>query len=449
MQQPLREIKPKNARTKRFLDNKAPQLHENPRTALFLKYSSTSEILNLVMTDLHSLKRPLGIKFSKKNVIHPFEDPSSLEFFSEKNDASMMVFGSHSKKRPHCLTVVRMFDWKVLDMLELLIEPETLRTLSQFKNEKARVGLKPLIAFSGSAFESPTENAYTLAKSVLLDLFKGPDVEKLDVEGLQYIMNFSVEEEENDEVKPMIRMRCYLIRTKKAGGSLPKVEVEEMGPRIDFRVGRVKEADTEMLKEAMRKPKGLEVSSLVVTIMSRTPTNNIPGQDEEEHRDGHHRRQDRTHPHWQAGPQPAADEEDEGSQAQPRRARRRGCLCWCRRPAQWWRQEGSSRRGMSVTARLGLELPPFLPSCVLSVALAGFVKRIKCIILLRLIASEWLKGGSWTIYILRNSIFLKPDRCVFSLVRDLGTMTSTAYKRLQSDVDNLAAKTQSSCALGS
>ena len=354
MQQPLREIKPKNARTKRFLDNKAPQIHENPRTALFLKYSSTSEILNLVMTDLHSLKRPLGVKFSKKNAIHPFEDPSSLEFFSEKNDASMMVFGSHSKKRPHCMTVVRMFDYKVLDMLELLIEPETLRTLSQFKNEKARVGLKPLIAFSGSAFESPTENAYTLAKSVLLDLFKGPDVEKVDVEGLQYIMNFSVEEEENDEVKPVIRMRCYLIRTKKAGGSLPKVEVEEMGPRIDFRVGRVKEADTEMLKEAMRKPKGLEVSSpqsLHQYFFKELALINSTGQDEEEHRDGHHRRQDRPHPHRQAGPQPAADQEDEGSQAQPGRARRRGRLRRRRRPAQWWRQEGPYRRGLIVPAR--------------------------------------------------------------------------------------------------
>lgn len=261
--QPLRQIKPKNARTKRFLENKAPQVHENPRTTLFLKYTSTSEVLNLVMTDLHALKRPLAIKFNKKNDIHPFEDPSSLEFFSEKNDASVMVFASHSKKRPHCLTMVRMFDWKVLDMLELLVDPETLRTLSQFKNDKARVGLKPLISFSGGAFDSPTENAYTLAKSLLLDMFKGPDVDKVDVEGLQYIINFSVEEEENEEVKPMIHMRCYLLRTKKAGGSLPKVEVEEMGPRIDFRVGRTKDADVDMLKEAMRKPKTTEVSSTI------------------------------------------------------------------------------------------------------------------------------------------------------------------------------------------
>jgi len=257
---PLKQIKPKNARTKRFLENKGPQIVENPKSTLFLKYTSTSEILNLVLADIHSLKRPLATKFSKKNDIHPFEDASSLEFFSEKNDTSLMLYGSHSKKRPHCLTLVRMFDFKVLDMLELLVEPESLRTLSQFKNEKARVGIKPLVSFSGSAFESPTANAYTQAKSLFLDLFKGPEVEKVDVEGLQYLVNFSVEEEEREGVKPMVRMRCYLIRTKKgAGSSLPKVEVEEMGPRIDFRVGRQREADPDMWKEAMRKPKGQEV----------------------------------------------------------------------------------------------------------------------------------------------------------------------------------------------
>ncbi|KAK5131757.1 hypothetical protein LTR08_000588 [Meristemomyces frigidus] len=259
---PIREIKPKNARTKRFLDNKGPQITENPRTTLFLRYTSCSDILQLVLTDLHALKRPLAIKFSKKNSIHPFEDPASLEFFSEKNDASMMVFASSSKKRPHCLTFVRFFGFKVLDMVELLVDPETMRTLAQFKNAKAAVGLKPLLSFSGSAFESPHANAYTLAKSVFLDLFKGPDVANIDVEGLQYMIHFSVDEEESDEVKPMIHMRSYLIKTKKdAKATTPRVEVEEMGPRLDFRVGRVKEADTDVWKEAMKKAKGQEAKS--------------------------------------------------------------------------------------------------------------------------------------------------------------------------------------------
>lgn len=228
--------------------------------ALFLRYTSCSQITQLVLGDLHSLKRPLCVRFTKKNNIHPFEDPSSLEFFSEKNDCSLMVFGSHSKKRPHCLTLVRMFDWKVLDMLELNIEADTLRTLSQFKNAKAAVGLKPLISFSGTAFESPTPNAYTLAKSLFLDLFKGENTNSVDVEGLQYMIHISVGEESVGDEQPKIHFRTYLIKTKKSGQSLPRVEVEEMGPRIEFRVGRFREAEPDMMKEALKKPKNLEVS---------------------------------------------------------------------------------------------------------------------------------------------------------------------------------------------
>jgi hypothetical protein len=64
------------------------------------------------------LKKPDATNFSKKNIIHPFEDPSSLEFFSEKQDASLFVVGSHSKKRPNNLTFARMFEHKLLDMME-------------------------------------------------------------------------------------------------------------------------------------------------------------------------------------------------------------------------------------------------------------------------------------------------------------------------------------------
>ena len=146
-------------------------------------------------------------------------------------------------------------------MIELMVEGESLRTLQQFKNKKAAVGLKPLLSFSGSAFESPTSNAYTLAKSIFTDLFKGPDVGNVDVEGLQYMIHFSVDEEREGDVKGMIHMRCYLLRTKNTGGaaSTPRVEVEEMGPRVDFRVGRHREAEPDMWKAAMRKPRNLEV----------------------------------------------------------------------------------------------------------------------------------------------------------------------------------------------
>ena len=69
-----------------------------------------------------ALKRPDVISFSKKNTVRPFEDASSLEFWSNKNDASMFVVGQSTKKRPDDLTFVRMFNGKVLDMVEVGVD---------------------------------------------------------------------------------------------------------------------------------------------------------------------------------------------------------------------------------------------------------------------------------------------------------------------------------------
>jgi ribosome production factor 2 len=237
---------------------KEPQLIENPKMTLFLRGEKCSQIVQLALTDLNSLKRPLSIKFTKKNSLHPFEDPSSFEFFSEKNDAALLVFGHHSKKRPHCLTLVRTFNHKLLDMIELYLDPESFRTMSQFKTPKPAVGLKPLISFSGTLFDSPTPNAYTLAKSLFIDLFRGQDTQTIDVEGLQYMIHIAASEEVEGQALPQIHLRSYKIITKKSGQKLPRVEVEEMGPRMDFRVGRIQEADETIWRESLKKPKQLE-----------------------------------------------------------------------------------------------------------------------------------------------------------------------------------------------
>ncbi|KAF1813662.1 Brix-domain-containing protein [Eremomyces bilateralis CBS 781.70] len=255
----LKTVKPKTARSKRILEKKQPQLVENPKTTLFLRGQNASQVVQLALADLNALKRPLSIRFTKKNDgIHPFEDPSSLEFFSEKNDAALLVFGYHSKKRPHCLTFIRCFSHKVLDMLELYIDPESFRTLNQFKNEKCAVGAKPLLSFSGTPFESPTTNAYSVAKSLFVDLFRGHDAPSIDIEGLQYMIHISAEEEVEGQPAPKIRMRVYKLVTKRSGEKTPLVELEEMGPRIDFHVGRHKQADESIMKEALKRPRALE-----------------------------------------------------------------------------------------------------------------------------------------------------------------------------------------------
>lgn len=147
----------------------------------------------------------------------------------------------------------------MLDMLEVYIVKDTARTLSQFKSEKCKVGLKPLLSFSGTPFESPVANHYTLAKSIFTDFFRGGESLNVDVEGLQMMINFAAGEDAQDGSPAKIQMRCWRIITKRSGQRVPRVEVEEMGPRIDFTIGRTKEAEGSQWKEAMKKSKGVEV----------------------------------------------------------------------------------------------------------------------------------------------------------------------------------------------
>ncbi|KAF2636597.1 ribosome biogenesis protein-like protein RPF2 [Massarina eburnea CBS 473.64] len=250
--------KPKNARAKRAMDKRAPQANENPKTTLFVSGQRTSQILKLATADIRSLKKPFVETFTKKNDIHPFEDASSLEFFSLKNDTSLLVLSIHSKKRPNCLTLCRTHNHKILDMLELYINASSFRTLQQFKNKKPAVGLKPLISFHGTVFEDPNATKWTLAKSLLLDLFRGQEASEVDVEGLQYLISISAAEPEDGKPDPELHIRFYLIKTLKSGQKLPRVEVEEMGPRIDASLGREQIPDPDVMKAALKKPRGVE-----------------------------------------------------------------------------------------------------------------------------------------------------------------------------------------------
>ncbi len=175
------------------------------------------------------------------------------------------MFASSSKKRPSCLTIARMFGHKVLDMLEFYLDAESFRSISQFKTKKFAVGLRPMLLFAGTAFESPVSNEYTLAKSLLIDFFRGDSSsDKIDVEGLQYVVAVSAAGEGGASEgpgdagsRPLIHLRVYLIRTKRSGQKLPRVEVEEMGPRCDFRLGRMT-SNAELMKEALKKARTAE-----------------------------------------------------------------------------------------------------------------------------------------------------------------------------------------------
>lgn len=249
----LRQIKPKTARSKRALDERAPKLVEDAKRAVFVQTSTCNETTKRILNDLATLKKPDCQSFSRKKdngQILPFEDAQTVEFFSEKNDAAFIVLGSHSKKRPHNLTICRTFDYKVLDVLELGVE--NVKLLADFPKVKCNIGIRPLMCFCGPLFEE--HESFRVFKSLLVDLYRGREIKTIDAVSLQHVLVFSHGEASETALLPPIHMRGYLVRAHRTGQKLPRVELDEMGPSFDFRIRRLQPADEAMLKEALRQP---------------------------------------------------------------------------------------------------------------------------------------------------------------------------------------------------
>lgn len=230
---------------------------ENTKLALFVPGASGNKFLHDAMCDLMALKKPEAKKFSKKNEIRPFEDASQLEFFSEKNDASLMVFSTHNKKRPNTLVFARFFNHKVYDMVELLVQ-DNHKLLQDFKKMTFTLGLKPMFTFNGAAFDS--HPVFQHLKSLFMDFYRGEETDLQDVAGLQYIMALSVGEIEdpNATTLPLVHFRVYKLQTFRSGQKVPRVEVDEIGPRLDFKIGRRITPAPEVEKDALTKPKQLQ-----------------------------------------------------------------------------------------------------------------------------------------------------------------------------------------------
>lgn len=263
----------KSARARRFLKNREPKLNENPKTALIVRGQKTSGLINDVLTDLYMLKKPLGVHLRRHNAVHPFEDATPLEFLSQKNDASLFAFGTHSKKRPHNLVFGRMFDYHVLDMVELGVTG-TLVPLARrrrpalpgtpirhvcagFKKMATFAGSsgggcstesKPCLLFSGAAWEHDASLA--ALRSVLLDFFLLKEVDAISSIGVEHLIVFTAATEST------VLLRHYLVRLKKsAEGTGPYTELVEMGPSLDLAVRRTHHASEELMKQATTKPK--------------------------------------------------------------------------------------------------------------------------------------------------------------------------------------------------
>jgi len=230
----------------RLINKRASKVVENVKRALFVRGGKTSEIVNHLLTDLYQLKKPEGIQFKKRNDTHPFEDASLLEFLSVKNDASLFAFGSHSKKRPQNMILGRFFDYHLLDMVELGVE--NYKPLSEFKTESSSIGNRPCFIFQGDEFEQKEE--FKKIKNILLDFYRGSLANTLHLSGLEHVIICTSNE-------TGFYFRVYKILLKKSGVKIPRVELQEMGPSIDFSIRRFRFASSDLIKAATRVPKEL------------------------------------------------------------------------------------------------------------------------------------------------------------------------------------------------
>jgi len=185
----------------------------------------------------------------------PFDDAASLEKLCGRNDISLFILGNHSKKRPQNLIIGRLYNFKILDMVELGIE--SMKSMSEFSDRATfGPGLKPVIIFQGERFEYSEE--FIKIRNLLGDLFRLQDTEVFDVTQAKKVMVFTALGEK------FISLRCFTSNLPSAHEIQDNTEAPskepliEVGPSIRFKVRRTFLSSEDTFKESLKKPKVIE-----------------------------------------------------------------------------------------------------------------------------------------------------------------------------------------------
>ncbi|KAL3277352.1 hypothetical protein HHI36_012702 [Cryptolaemus montrouzieri] len=244
-----RVVKPTTRKGKKVLLKKEPQIIEGPKRSLFFRGRKCTDKVRKLLKDLYDFKKPDALMLSKKNDITIFEDVTPVEAFSKKYETPLFMMGSHSKKRPDNLVIGRMYNYSLLDMFELYVE--NYEGLKEFSANKILLGIKPCLIFNGAKWEETDE--LKQLKSLFIDFFHREEVTSIRLQGLEHAISFTITE------SGKILLRSYKVLLKKSGSRTPRVELEEIGPRIDLTLRRSKLPSEDLLKEASKKPRELKV----------------------------------------------------------------------------------------------------------------------------------------------------------------------------------------------
>ncbi|XP_017485030.1 PREDICTED: ribosome production factor 2 homolog [Rhagoletis zephyria] len=235
--------KAKTSKGKRFLEKREPQLVEEIKKAVFCRSSTANQSGVQLLKDIQKLKKPNATYLNRKESWQPFENATDLEFVTRKNDCALFAYASHSKKRPNNLILGRTHNGQILDMVEFGFE--NFKALSEFQVEKISSETKPILLFSGELFDNQPD--FQRIKSLLLDFFVGPNIDQVNLTGIEHVIQFV-------EVDRVIHMRSYRIFLKKSGVKLPRVELQEIGPRVDLTLRRSNLASIDLFKKTLKQP---------------------------------------------------------------------------------------------------------------------------------------------------------------------------------------------------
>ncbi len=123
--------------------------------------------------------------------------------------------------------------------------------------------------FASELFDSHPR--FQQLKSVLLDFFNGEVIDGIHLAGLEHVISVTLSptpetlnnatttlsgvSSESTTILPKVHIRTYTIRLLSSGTRIPRVELVPMGPALDLALRRHADADPEMLKQALKRPK--------------------------------------------------------------------------------------------------------------------------------------------------------------------------------------------------
>lgn len=140
-----------------------------------------------------------------------------------------------------------MFDYQILDMLEIGVNAKTFKTSLMLKNGGYNVGTYPAILFCGKPFDDNC-NLRRL-KNLFLDILKGEKISIINVSKLDRAIVITAVSNKK------ILFRQYRINNHKSLINVPEIELKEIGPSIDFTFRRFVTASEELQILAYQNPK--------------------------------------------------------------------------------------------------------------------------------------------------------------------------------------------------